>query len=251
VSERSGFENGFWRAPRWLRDELDDGNLTLTQFALIHYLAESGADREGAATRYGDLSARFQVSQRTIERAMSQLRDRGLLAFEIKTGQRTPFRVTLGARLVELPPTAPPTLQGGSVSEVTTDTTGDTTSDTTTTGNGRDPASTNGSSPDSTSDTTGDTTSDSRVRAETETEKERKASLYERRDAARPSAPLRCCAPVKTSADPDGPDGPCISLKFANERQLREHLRNRHWLDDQQIDAALRPGLTVIEGAAA
>jgi hypothetical protein len=53
--------------------------------------------------------------------------------------------------------------------------------------------------------------------------------------------PLRCCAPVAGADAPNGPDGPCISLKFANERQLREHLHNRHWLDDQQIEAALQP----------
>jgi hypothetical protein len=57
---------------------------------------------------------------------------------------------------------------------------------------------------------------------------------------ARGSAPLRCCAPVVGAEAPNGPDGPCISLTFANERQLREHLHNVHWLDEQQIAAALR-----------
>jgi hypothetical protein len=53
--------------------------------------------------------------------------------------------------------------------------------------------------------------------------------------------PIRCCAP----------DQPCISLTFRNERELRDHLSNVHWLDDTQIETALRPRLTVIEGATA
>jgi DNA-binding transcriptional ArsR family regulator len=91
---------GFWPAPRSLRYLLEDGEVTPTAYALLHYLAEAGADRpQGVAASYVQLARLLGVGEKTISRALGALRDRGLIGFDLRQGQRKPFRVHLGPNL--------------------------------------------------------------------------------------------------------------------------------------------------------
>jgi DNA-binding transcriptional ArsR family regulator len=150
----------FFPAPRRLRRLLEDGETTPTGFALLMYVSLAGADREdGCLTSYQALAELFGVSSKTVSRSLARLRESGVIKFDLRAGQRRPFRI----RLIERPRTPPRTLGGGSMSEVVSEVTSDTT-----------PPQVSldlRSGAASTSDTTSDT---SRERAETETEKENK-----------------------------------------------------------------------------
>jgi hypothetical protein len=158
------YGEGFWRAPRWLRRLLEDGELTPTEYGIVHYVAEAGGDRDfGYSTTYGHLAAVFQVHKDTIRHALPRLRDElELLDFKTKRGSPKPFRIRLGTRLrVTDPPVRP---------EVAPEVTSDATSDDAPSAPARNAAPKAEEQPASTSDAT----SDSRARAETERETETK-----------------------------------------------------------------------------
>jgi hypothetical protein len=117
--------SGFWPAPRGLARLLTEGQLTLTAFALLHYLAEIGADRpEGTMTSNGALADALRCHKKTVRRALARLRELGLLDFADHAG-RAPFCVrtrvdwkTFG----ESPGTAPGAPESEVVSQATWDT---------------------------------------------------------------------------------------------------------------------------------
>lgn len=91
----------FWMAPRRLRRLLEDGELTTTEYALLHYLAEAGADREeGFSTTRALLETLLDVSRSTVLRATRKLRDLGLIELDVRERQHGAFRVLLGPSLV-------------------------------------------------------------------------------------------------------------------------------------------------------
>ena len=96
---RSGVALGYWRCPRWLAEELEDGNLTPTEFALAAYLGARGADRFGVSVTNEALASTLNVNARTVSRLLASLREKQIFKFELKQGQRRPFRVTAGPRL--------------------------------------------------------------------------------------------------------------------------------------------------------
>jgi DNA-binding transcriptional ArsR family regulator len=100
---------GWWQAPRRLRLLLEDREITPMGFALLHYVGSANGDREGCVATKESLAALLDVSKRTIERVLPRLRELGLVTYEMKQGQRDPFRLRLGpAALVAQPPTPPP-----------------------------------------------------------------------------------------------------------------------------------------------
>lgn len=166
----------FWPAPRRLRLYLEDGRITPNAFAILTYFGVSGAERDGVAVTYAGLAALFDVTPRTIARNLERLREHDLVEYDLRPGQRTPFRVALGpaARSSTYDTTSdtrtgeqldlghdlghcPPGVMSEVLSQVT--------SDTTSSDERRKAASANGATYDTTSDT-------SRARAETETETE-------------------------------------------------------------------------------
>jgi hypothetical protein len=97
---------------------LEDGEVTPTEYGIVHYLAEAGADRsDGTATTYEQLARLFHVTPKTVARALAKLAAGELLRYDLRQGQRRPFRVHGGPRLRTLP--APPVSEV--VSEVTMD----------------------------------------------------------------------------------------------------------------------------------
>ncbi|HST26572.1 MAG TPA: winged helix-turn-helix domain-containing protein [Gaiellaceae bacterium] len=108
----------WWKAPRRLRSLLEDGDLTATEYAILHYLAEAGADRaDGTPTTYDQLARLFRIDVKTVYRALRKLRALDLVEYELKQGQRRPFRVYAGPRLR--------TLEGSRLSEVVSEVTSD------------------------------------------------------------------------------------------------------------------------------
>ena len=162
----------FWRAPRRLRCLLENGDLTLTQYALLHYVGEAGGDRERFATSQGFLAELFDVSAKTIQRGLKKLRDLRLIEHDLVSGKSV-FHIWLGpeALVVEANPEA----NLGHPSDTTSDTPrtqeappmSEVTSDTPPPPKTRKPAPAKGQSRDVTSDS-------SRAGAETETETETK-----------------------------------------------------------------------------
>jgi hypothetical protein len=96
---------------------LEDGKVTPTEYALIHYVGEAG-ERDGISTTPDMLAGLLgDVSKKTIHRALQHLAEQHLVENDLRQGQRTPFRVWLGSE--------------GRVETATLDTTSDTTSDST------------------------------------------------------------------------------------------------------------------------
>jgi hypothetical protein len=98
---RTGLDRGFWRCPRWLGDELIDGRVTATTFALVALVgtrrdAEPGKD--GFSTTGQALAETLGVTDRTIRNARRQAIGLGLLAEEGIPG-RAQLRLWLGPRL--------------------------------------------------------------------------------------------------------------------------------------------------------
>jgi hypothetical protein len=87
---------------------LEDGDVPVTAWALLHYLAEAGGDREGVSTTYDDLARLLRVHERTVRRSLDRLRELELVCFEVGQGRRQPFRIALGER-ARVSSTAPPT----------------------------------------------------------------------------------------------------------------------------------------------
>jgi DNA-binding transcriptional ArsR family regulator len=99
---------GYWQAPRALARILSERQLSLTAYALLHFIAESGADRpEGLATTNEFLASALGLNERTIRRGLRSLRRKGLVdyrdheriaMFTVRTGDglrtllRTPLR---------------------------------------------------------------------------------------------------------------------------------------------------------------
>ncbi len=103
IAPPEGLRLGFWRAPRWLPQLLEDRDVTPTGFALLTYLAVKGADREeGLAVSYSALAAVLDCTTQTVGRALRRLRDAELVDYTIRPGQRSLFRLHLGARLRDL-----------------------------------------------------------------------------------------------------------------------------------------------------
>ena len=125
----------FWRAPRRLRRLLEDGELTPTQYALLHYVGEAGGDRERFATSQGFLAELLRVDKKTIQRGFKRLRELRLIDHDLAAGKSV-FHIWLGpeALVAEANPEAnlghpsdttsdtPRTLGAPPMSEVTSDT---------------------------------------------------------------------------------------------------------------------------------
>src|SRR5262249_19969174 len=74
---------GFWKAPRALARMLAERNLTLNAYALLHFVAESGADRpDGIVTSNGSLADSLELSRKTVIRTLRALRAHGFLEFD-------------------------------------------------------------------------------------------------------------------------------------------------------------------------
>ena len=102
MTAREGLDGGWWRAPRWLVDELIDGRLTITELALVDLVAsrrEAETGREGWATTLEQLVAILGSSDKTVRRALKRATARGLLLHNLRQGQRHPFRTWMGPRL--------------------------------------------------------------------------------------------------------------------------------------------------------
>jgi hypothetical protein len=141
-----------------------DGRLNATEYRLLHFVAESGADRDGGLlTSNGSLVDALELSDRTVRRALAKLRALGLIAFDSHQGEAM-FAVSTTASLAALEHDLGPNLGqhlGSLVTEVVTEVTS-----VTPRGSARrKPASRKAKRGVSTSDT-------SRARAETETERE-------------------------------------------------------------------------------
>ena len=79
---------GYWRAPRELARMLAERELTPNGYALLHFLAESRADRpQGFHTTIGLLADVLGVHERTIRRNLVALRDLGLIAYADHAGR--------------------------------------------------------------------------------------------------------------------------------------------------------------------
>jgi hypothetical protein len=119
---------GWWKAPRALARMLAEGQLTLNAYALLHFLAESGADREPIAVSNRQLADALDVSPKTIRRALVDLRSKGLIAFDehervASFAVRTADTLrTLEGGSVSAPADTLRTTQGGSVSADAVDT---------------------------------------------------------------------------------------------------------------------------------
>ena len=73
---------GFWKAPRELASMLARRELTATAYTLLHFVAESGADRaEGFVTTNAYLAEALEVSAKMIRRALLLLRTQRLVTF--------------------------------------------------------------------------------------------------------------------------------------------------------------------------
>jgi DNA-binding transcriptional ArsR family regulator len=148
---------GYWQAPRALARMVAERELSLSAYALLNFIGQSGADRpEGFATTNEFLASALGVSDSTIRRALRALRDERLIeyvdhervaVFTVRDGDRLRSLLRSPLRSPEMPAvTAEPAVTAA-------------------TATGRDPASEEGSAAVTPADT-------SRARAETETETE-------------------------------------------------------------------------------
>lgn len=155
--------DGFYRAPRLVRMLLEDGVITPTDHSLWHYALEREADRpEGFATTLDTLRVLFGVSDSTLRRSLRRLRELGLLRYDLRQGQRRPFRIWVDLDRLLSPETEV-------VTEVVTEVTSVRTSVTDNGPESSDPGRHAGSSVETTS---ARLRSPSRARAQTETETE-------------------------------------------------------------------------------
>jgi hypothetical protein len=93
---------GFWKAPKQLARLRAEGRLTARAYELVHFLAESGADRpEGFATSVGWLIDALGGSDSTMRRTLRALRDFDLIAYEDHSG-RAVFVVKTTSTLADL-----------------------------------------------------------------------------------------------------------------------------------------------------
>ena len=77
VSREGGVVGGFWKAPRELARMLAERELTVSAYALLHFLGESGADRpQGLATSNGFLAESLDLSDSTVRRGLSPWREK-------------------------------------------------------------------------------------------------------------------------------------------------------------------------------
>ncbi len=99
---REGLDQGWWRAPRWLGDELIDGRLSAAEFALVSFIAsrrDAEEGRDGYATSIEFLRRVLRVSDKTVRRTLKRACSDDLLVSDLRQGQRTLFRVWIGPRL--------------------------------------------------------------------------------------------------------------------------------------------------------
>ena len=74
---------GYWKAPRALATMLARRELTPSQYALLNFICQSGADRPGGyVTTNGLLASVLDVNEKTVRRALRDLRAKDLLAFD-------------------------------------------------------------------------------------------------------------------------------------------------------------------------
>jgi hypothetical protein len=88
---------GFWKAPKALVHLLAERELTVSAYTLLHFVAESGADRpDGYTTTNEYLAVALEMSDKTVRRALVALREQGLVdyrdheripLFTIRTGE--------------------------------------------------------------------------------------------------------------------------------------------------------------------
>jgi hypothetical protein len=233
---------GFWRAPRALARMRAERELSLSAYALVHFLGESGADRPaGLVTTNAFLASALELSERTIRRALRRLREQGLVGFEDHAGV-APFRVRTSdmTRLLMSDPVS------GPVSEVASDTT----SDTPAPSRGREPASPDGKPALAASDA-----SRAHTRARGDRDREKlllEASLGSKGPAETgppPPQEAASAAQVGKPADPE-PEvpvpgrprsrgcpfqyetGPC-GVRCADEAALAAHLANVHGVEPE------------------
>jgi Bacterial regulatory proteins, gntR family len=235
---------GYWKAPRVLARLLAERELPLNAYALLNFLAQSGADRPGGiATSNGALADALDVSDVTIRRALRRLRSLDLLDFDRHQGVAV-FTVKTTATLAALEG-EPRSLLRSPESEVVTDVTSVT------------PASPPSRNSASAERSRGAATSvPSRVRAETETETfSKKVSVSPPRSAETPPSPPPTLEGASAStargsqaAGPAGgkppgqpqrvrcpypyEPGPC-GVECSDEAALADHLLNVHGLRPQ------------------
>jgi hypothetical protein len=138
----------YWRAPRRLARMLEDSEITATEFAIVNYIAEAGADRpDGVSTSYEGLARIFGVHTKTVSRALIHLCELEMVTYSLRRGQRTPFRIRTGDAV------ALRTLEGGSMSEVVSEVVSYVSKPVSEVDDHLKPASDNGKAPPSTSDT--------------------------------------------------------------------------------------------------
>lgn len=93
---------GFWKAPRELARMRAEGRLTARAYELLHFLAESGADRPGGiVTSVGYLLDVLGGSDATLRRTLRKLRGLGLIDYDDHRGARA-FAVSTTAVLAAL-----------------------------------------------------------------------------------------------------------------------------------------------------
>jgi hypothetical protein len=94
--------SGFWKAPRDLARMRAEGALSASAYELLHFIAESGADRpQGLQTSVGYLIDALGFSDTTARRALKRLRALDLISYENHSGVAV-FTVRTTARLASL-----------------------------------------------------------------------------------------------------------------------------------------------------
>jgi hypothetical protein len=74
---------GFWKAPRALARMLAQRWLTPSEYSLLNFVAQSGADRpEGFVTTNGLLATVLGVNEKTVRRGLRSLREKDLVDFD-------------------------------------------------------------------------------------------------------------------------------------------------------------------------
>jgi DNA-binding MarR family transcriptional regulator len=100
--------SGYWKAPRALVRLLTSRRVTPNEYMLLHFLAESGADRAGGVdTSNAFLADALNVSVKTIGRALRGLRARGLIEFDDHRGAIFIVRTTAALAALEREPETP------------------------------------------------------------------------------------------------------------------------------------------------
>ena len=114
---------GYWRAPRWLPELLERGEISVTEYALVNYAAQAGADRPQGLHRHtlASLAGLLGVGTKTTSRSLHNLAAQRLLDHDLTQGMRRPIRLRLGPRLAEALRTELQAVETEVVSEVTSD----------------------------------------------------------------------------------------------------------------------------------